>query len=81
MNIASNESEDSKLSIKGYKHGKLEIGNWLRIDDDDNYKGDDNNYKGFQEVPQIDELDEFIREEEVCITTVKVVGTHERKRA
>jgi hypothetical protein len=27
------------------------------------------NYKGFQEVPQTDELDEFIKEEEICITT------------
>jgi len=25
--------------------------------------------QGFQEVPKIDELDEFIQEEEVCITT------------
>jgi hypothetical protein len=62
LNIASNRSEDSKLLVKGYEHGKLEIGDWSRIDDDDNYKG-------FQEVPQTDELDEFIREEEVCITT------------
>ena len=60
LNIASDGSEDSKLSIKGYENGKLEIGNWLRIDD---------NYEGFQEVPQTDELDEFIIEEEVCITT------------
>ena len=61
MNIASNGLEDSKLSIKGYEHGKLEIGDWSRIDDD--------HYKDFQEVPQTDKLDEFIREEEVCITT------------
>ena len=25
LNIASNGPEDSKLSIKGYEHGKLEI--------------------------------------------------------
>ena len=62
MNIALNGSEDSKLSIKGYEHSKLEIGDWSRIDDDDNDKD-------FQEIPQTDELDEFIREEEVCITT------------
>jgi hypothetical protein len=60
LNIASNGSEDSKLSIKGYEHGKPEIGDWTRIDD---------NYEGFQEVPQTDELDEFIKEEEVCITS------------
>ena len=63
LNIASNGSEDSKLSIKGYEHGKPEIGDWSQIDNDDD------NYKDFQEVPQTDELDEFIREEEVCITT------------
>jgi hypothetical protein len=62
LNIALNGSEDSKLSIKGYEHSKLEIGDWSRIDDDDNDKD-------FQEIPQTDELDEFIREEEVCITT------------
>jgi hypothetical protein len=60
LNIASNRSKDSKLSIKGYDHGKLEIGDWSRIDD---------NYKSFQEILQTDELDEFIMEEEVCITT------------
>jgi hypothetical protein len=58
LNIASNGSDDSKLSIKGYENGKLEIGDWSRIDD---------NYEGFQEIPKIDELDEFIQEE-VCIT-------------
>jgi hypothetical protein len=63
LNIASNGSEDLKLSIKGYEHGKPEIGDWSQIDDDDS------NYKGFQEVPKTDELDEFIKEEEVCITT------------
>ena len=63
LNIASNGSEDSKLSIKGYEHGKLEIRDWSQIDDDNV------NYKDFQEVPQTDELDEFIMEEEVCITT------------
>jgi hypothetical protein len=61
LNIASNGSEDSKLSIKGYDHGKPEIGDWSRIDNN-------HNYEGFQEVPEIDELDEFIQEEEVCIT-------------
>ena len=39
LNIASNGSEDSKLSIKGYDHGKLEIGDWSQTDDNDNYKG------------------------------------------
>ena len=63
LNITSNRSEDSKLSIKGYEHGELEIGDWSQVDDDDS------NYMGFQEVPQTDELDEFIQEEEVCITT------------
>jgi len=63
LNIASNGSEDSKLSIKGYDHGKPEIKDWSRIDNNDN-----NNYKRFQEVPKIDELDKFIQEEEVCIT-------------
>jgi hypothetical protein len=61
LSIASNGSEDSKLSIKGYQHGKLEIGDWSQIDD--------SNYEGFQEVPQTGELDEFIMKEEVCITT------------
>jgi hypothetical protein len=63
LNIASNGSEDSKLLIKGYKHGKLEIGDWSQIDDNNG------NCKGFQEVPQNDELDQFIKEEEVYITT------------
>jgi hypothetical protein len=63
LNIASNGSEDSKLSIKGYDHGKPEIGDWSQIDDND---GD---YEGFQGVPQSDELDEFIMEEEVYVTT------------
>jgi hypothetical protein len=45
LNIASNGSEDSKLSIKGDEHGKLEIGDWSQIDDTDG------NYEGFQEVP------------------------------
>ena len=63
LNIALDGLEDLKLLIKGYEHGKLEIGDWSRVDNDDD------NYKDFQEVPQTDELDEFIREEEVCITT------------
>jgi hypothetical protein len=62
LNIASNRLGDSKLSIKGYNHGKLEIGDWSRIDDNDNYKG-------FHKVLEIDKLEEFIQEEEVCITT------------
>ena len=54
LSIASNGSEDSKLSIKGYEHGKPEIGDWSQIDYDDNYGG-------FQEVLQeTDELDEFM---------------------
>ncbi len=65
LNIASDGSEDSKLSIKGYEHGKLEIGDWSQINCDD----DDGNYEDFQEFPQTDELDEFIKEEEVCITS------------
>jgi hypothetical protein len=60
LNIASNGSEDSKLSIKGYEHGKPEIGDWSRIDD---------NYEDYYELPQTDELDEYIEEGEVCITT------------
>jgi hypothetical protein len=60
LNIASNGLEDAKLSIKGYDYGKLEIGDWSQIDND--------NYNGFQEVLKIDELDEFIQEEEVDIT-------------
>jgi hypothetical protein len=63
LNIASDGSEDSKLSIKGYEHRKPEIGDWSQIDDGDSIS------KGFQEVLQNDELDEFIKEEEVCITT------------
>ena len=35
LNIASNGSEDSKLSIKGYEHGKPEIGDWSKIDNND----------------------------------------------
>jgi hypothetical protein len=62
LDIASDGSEDSKLSIKGYEHGKPEIGDWSQIDD--------NNYEGFQEIPQkTDELEEFINVEEVCITS------------
>ena len=38
LNIASNRSEDLKLSIKDYEHGKLD---WSRIDNEDN------NYEGF----------------------------------
>jgi hypothetical protein len=64
LNIASNGSEDSKLSIKGYDHGKPEIGDWSRID-----YNNDNNYEDFQELLETNELDEFIKEEEVCITT------------
>jgi hypothetical protein len=63
LNIASDGSEDSKLSIKGHEHGKPEIGDWSQIDDDDSIS------KGFQEVLQNVELDEFIKEEVVCITT------------
>jgi hypothetical protein len=61
LNIASDGSEDSKLSIKGYEHRKPEIGNWSQIDDD-------SIWEGFQEVLHNDELDEFIKEEELCIT-------------
>ncbi len=64
LNIAPNGSEDSKLSIKGYEHSKPEIRDWSQIDIDDN-----GNYEGFEELLQADELDEFIKEEEVCITT------------
>jgi hypothetical protein len=54
LNIALDGSEDSKLSIKGYKHGKLEIGNWLKINKD-------NCMEGFQEIPlEKEELDEYI---------------------
>ena len=62
LNIPSNGSDDSKLSIKGYERGKPDIGDWSQIDDDDNY--DD-----FKEQAQTGELDEFIKEDEVCITT------------
>jgi len=37
LNIASNGSEDSKLSIKGYEHGKPEIGDWSQIDNYEDY--------------------------------------------
>ena len=64
LNIALDGSEDSKLSIKGYEHRKPEIGDWLQIDDENS------NCEGFQEVIQKnDELDKFIKEEELCITT------------
>jgi hypothetical protein len=62
LNIASNGSEDSKLSIEDYEHGQPEIGDWLQIDDYDSYES-------FQELLQADELDEFIKENEVCITS------------
>jgi hypothetical protein len=63
LNIASDGSEDSKLSIKGYEHGKPEIGDWSKI-------GGDNCIEGFQEIPlEKEELDEYIQEKEVCITT------------
>jgi hypothetical protein len=67
LNISSNRSDDSKLSIKGYKHSKLDIGDWLQIDEDDD--NDNDNYKSFKEQPQTGESDEFIKEDEVCITT------------
>ena len=41
----------------------MSIANQIQINDD----GD--NYKGFKEQPQTGESDEFIKEEEVCITT------------
>jgi hypothetical protein len=65
LNIASDGLEDSKLSIKGYEHGKPEIGDWSKVNDDCII------LEGFQEVlqPENDELDEFIKREEVCITT------------
>ena len=59
LNIAPDGSEDSKLSIKGYENRGLEIGDWLQVD----------NYEDYQEILQVDELDEYIKEEEVCITT------------
>jgi hypothetical protein len=63
LNIASDGSEDSKLSIKGYEHGKLEIGDWSKINKDDCIEG-------FQEIPlEKEELDEYIQKEEHCITT------------
>ena len=66
LNIASDGLEDSKLSIKGYEHGKLEIGDWSKVAGDDYII-----LEGFQEVlqPENDELDEFIKKEEVCIST------------
>jgi hypothetical protein len=60
LNIASDGSEDSKLSIKGYEPGKPEIGDWSIIDP---------NYESFQELPKAETLDEYILENEVCITT------------
>jgi hypothetical protein len=54
-----------KLSIKGYKYSKPEIGDWLQI----NCNNDSSNYKGFWELLQTDKLDKFIKEEEVCITS------------
>jgi hypothetical protein len=65
LNIALDRSKDSKLSIKGYEHGKLEIGDCLKVADDCII------LEGFQEVlqPENGELDEFIKKEEVCITT------------
>jgi hypothetical protein len=62
LNIALDRSEDSKLSIKGYDHSKPEIGDWSRIDNE-------SNYEAFQEVLQTDQLGDYIKEEEVCITT------------
>jgi DDE superfamily endonuclease len=58
LNIASDGSEDSKLSIKGYENGGPEIGDWSQID----------NYEDYQELP-IGELEEYIKEEEIYITT------------
>jgi hypothetical protein len=54
---------DSKLSIKGYEHEKPEIGDWSQIDD---------NYEDFQEVPQTDELDEFIRKRRCVLLRIIV---------
>lgn len=62
MNIASNRSDNSKLSIKGYKYSKLDIGDWLQIDNN-------NNYKSFKKQLQTGKLDKFIKEYKVCITT------------
>ena len=63
LSIASNGSEDSKLSIKGYEQGKPEIGDWLQIDED--YEG----LLDFYKMLQTGELDEFISDVEVCIST------------
>jgi hypothetical protein len=63
LNIASDGSEDSKLSIKGYEHRKPEIRDWSKIDKDDCIEG-------FQEIPlEKEELDEYIQKEEHCVTT------------
>jgi hypothetical protein len=59
LNIAPDGSEDSKLSIKGFENGGPEIGDWPQVD----------NYEDYQELPCADELDEYIKEEEVCIST------------
>ena len=56
LNIASDGLKDSKLSIKGYECGKLEIGDWLKIN-----KNDCMELEGFQEIPlEKEELDEYI---------------------
>ena len=56
LNIASDGSEDSKLSIKGYEHRKPEIGDWSKIDKDNCIE-----LKGFQEIPlEKEELDKYI---------------------
>jgi DDE superfamily endonuclease len=60
LNIAPDGSEDWKLSIKGYEHGKPEIGDWSIID---------RTYESFQELPRTDDLDEYILENEGYITT------------
>jgi hypothetical protein len=63
LNIASNGSEDSKLSIKGYEHGKPEIGDWSRIDD---------NYEGFQEFHKLTNWMSLLRKRKFVLLRIIV---------
>ena len=59
LSIRPDGSEDHLLSIKGYKHGKPEIGDWTSAEQD---------WKDTEEIPLISKDNEFGLESESCIS-------------
>jgi hypothetical protein len=59
LSISPDGLEDNLLSIKGYEHGKPEIGDWSHVEQV---------LKDMEEVPHIGEDDEFGLESEGCIS-------------